>query len=354
MRYSAAIAHIRQLCCLGLGGQVIMPALLQALHSVIPSAANVFMWTDESGEVTNVCFEDPTPPEMVALYLAELFDKRVDEVTSESTRALRGVVNFEPAIGEAFYRSDLYNLVYRPSDRYAALRAIIRENGRPLGALVLCRGSHDPPFTEREEKNLSNLTGYLAHGLKSSRDIRGPFADGGESGLIVLDSQNKLAYGSANGRRLLLLAAHPLIPPGSIGPRDDTVLTPAIAQLCENLRSVFTGRDAPVPRWSHQNPWGQFVFRAYPLQPGQESANQLMGITVEHQEPLPLRMMRSMQAFALSPKQKEICLLLSYGYSHGTIGKRLNISQHTVSDHVQKIYAKLGVNNRETLLSKLY
>lgn len=356
MKYSAAIAHIRQLCSLGLGGQVIMPAVLQALHWIVPSHSNVFTWTDESGEMTNVCFEELVTPEIVALCLAALYDKPEGAVRadlSDGARASGGGANPESGIGK-FYPSALCDSKYRLSERHVALRAIVRENGCSVGALLLCREPGDPPFTQREERILSTVIGYLARGLKSNRDIRGPFAEGGESGLIVLDAQNKLAYASASGRHLLFLAAHPLVAPDSIIPSDDTVLTPAVIQLCENLRDVFSGRGAPVASWCHQNPWGRFVFRAYPLQPGEKSANPLTGITIERQEPLPLKMMRTMQALPLSPKQKEICLLLSYGYSHATISRRLNISQHTVIDHVQKIYAKLEVNTRETLLSKLH
>jgi DNA-binding CsgD family transcriptional regulator len=348
MKYNAAIAHIRQLCSLGLGGQVIMPALLQALHWIVPSHSNVFTWTDEGGAMTNVCFEELVTPEIVALCLAALYNREQDEIRSESSEGARAsdeAGNSEPGT--------LCDSIYSAGKRHVALRAMVRANGCSLGALMLCRERGDPPFTQREEKLLSTVTGYLARGLKNNRDIRGPFADGGESGLIVLDADNKLAYGSPSGRHLLFLAAHPLIAPGSIIPPDDTILTPAVTQLCESLRNVFSGGDAAVASWCHQNPWGRFVFRAYPLQ-GEKSATVLTGITVERQEPLPLRMMRTMQALPLSPKQKEICLLLSYGYSHATISKRLNISQHTVTDHVHKIYAKLEVNTRETLLRKLH
>jgi hypothetical protein len=39
---TAAIASIRALCSLGLTGELLIPALLEALHQVIPSARNLF------------------------------------------------------------------------------------------------------------------------------------------------------------------------------------------------------------------------------------------------------------------------------------------------------------------------
>ena len=47
---AAALTHIRQLCCLGLGGEIIMPALIQAMHDYIPSYQSIFFWTGEDGE----------------------------------------------------------------------------------------------------------------------------------------------------------------------------------------------------------------------------------------------------------------------------------------------------------------
>jgi len=42
MKHSKAQAYIRQLCCLGLGKEVLIPELLRAIHTVVPSESNVF------------------------------------------------------------------------------------------------------------------------------------------------------------------------------------------------------------------------------------------------------------------------------------------------------------------------
>jgi hypothetical protein len=39
-----AIARSRRLCCLGLGGQKAVPALLGKLHALIPSSNHYFIW----------------------------------------------------------------------------------------------------------------------------------------------------------------------------------------------------------------------------------------------------------------------------------------------------------------------
>jgi pimeloyl-ACP methyl ester carboxylesterase/DNA-binding CsgD family transcriptional regulator len=49
---------------------------------------------------------------------------------------------------------------------------------------------------------------------------------------------------------------------------------------------------------------------------------------------------------ALSPREREILLLLSRGYTNAQIGGELFISEKTVRNHVTKIFGKLGVRTR--------
>lgn len=60
------------------------------------------------------------------------------------------------------------------------------------------------------------------------------------------------------------------------------------------------------------------------------------------------RMMRRMRdpMPALSPREVEILQLLAEGAGNREIGKRLFITEATVKTHLQRIYAKLGVESR--------
>ena len=51
-------------------------------------------------------------------------------------------------------------------------------------------------------------------------------------------------------------------------------------------------------------------------------------------------------AFGLSPREREVLLLLSAGRTNREIGERLFISQKTVGVHVGNILAKLAVSGR--------
>jgi DNA-binding NarL/FixJ family response regulator len=51
-------------------------------------------------------------------------------------------------------------------------------------------------------------------------------------------------------------------------------------------------------------------------------------------------------AEALTPREHEVLVLLVLGIDNAEIARRLQISQHTVKNHVSSILEKLGVENR--------
>jgi DNA-binding CsgD family transcriptional regulator len=52
------------------------------------------------------------------------------------------------------------------------------------------------------------------------------------------------------------------------------------------------------------------------------------------------------ESMAVSPRQREIMLLLSTGLSDKEIAARLQVSPHTVRTHLQRLYAQHGLRNR--------
>jgi DNA-binding CsgD family transcriptional regulator len=55
----------------------------------------------------------------------------------------------------------------------------------------------------------------------------------------------------------------------------------------------------------------------------------------------------------LSPRQKEVYLLLAFGNNQIAIAERLNVSQHTIYDYIKETYSRLAVHTRDQLLDKL-
>jgi hypothetical protein len=43
-----SLSRIQRLCCLGLGGQLLMPELMREVRRLIPSDGNMFFWARPS------------------------------------------------------------------------------------------------------------------------------------------------------------------------------------------------------------------------------------------------------------------------------------------------------------------
>jgi hypothetical protein len=67
-------ARIRQLCCLGLPGELLITSLLPALRELVPSDSAGFFWVDSRGDMTNLYAERLLPAEVMSLYFERFYD----------------------------------------------------------------------------------------------------------------------------------------------------------------------------------------------------------------------------------------------------------------------------------------
>ena len=52
---------------------------------------------------------------------------------------------------------------------------------------------------------------------------------------------------------------------------------------------------------------------------------------------------------SLTPREREVMILVADGLSNKEVGRRLNLSDGTVKIHLHNIYQKVGVGNRTAL-----
>jgi DNA-binding NarL/FixJ family response regulator len=56
---------------------------------------------------------------------------------------------------------------------------------------------------------------------------------------------------------------------------------------------------------------------------------------------------------ALTPREKELALLITHGLTNRQIAQELVLSQHTVDKHVKNILKKLDLHSRERVADRL-
>lgn len=360
--------RIRQLCCLGLPSEQIMPALLGELHALVPAYANNFWWTDAVGNCANVYQEnfDETAA-VLPVFFSEFYNNdRMSEVLRNVPASVlhdRGVKTLDQLLNpsvdrRAFYRHDYYQLIHKPSGYHNMLSLVVREGARPLGMVAVHRDAKAPEFSEREQRRLAGLEAFIAHAVSTAapREVQLASVADEHGGMIVVDRQARIQFASPHARRLLYLATHPRPPTNQAAALTMAKHLPAaVIRMCRNLTAVFEAQteEVPPPVHHHRNPWGGFVFKAYWLDNGDPRAS-LIGITIEHHVPLAVKLVRRMAHLpALSPRQMQVCLLLVAGHSHAEIARRMDMSTNTATTHCRRLYDRLDVHNRAELMEKL-
>ena len=352
----SAFAQFRQLCCLGLGGPVVMPSLLAATHQLLPCESNAFFWADEQGALAGF-LPEYTVPEVVDSVLGDfegLIEGTLPMSFGATMRRGRPVGNLLHLFDERFYRGPVYNLIYRPYDLYHAIDVVVREHegGMGSGALVVGRSRRQPEFSANERSWLQSLVPYLAHALHPRDETAmTDFVDSGECGLVLLTRSAKVVYASARAREILNIAA--ARGGARDGSRGSALRSKALQVVYDRLVCVFQERHAAPPVLEQCTPAGRFVYRAHWLDPEQTGESALVGVTVQHQEPLSLVMLRKMHAIGLSTKQKEVALLLAQDRSFEAIAAALHISVTTAKDYAQRLYRKVNVHSKDELMRAL-
>ena len=357
-----AEGRFKQLCSLGLGGEAVIPALLGELHRLVPSDDNEFHFANEAGN-DSAHFYNENANFPTSLYTEMFYGSRDREIKglaySEVSATQIGVHDAEAALGPDYdavlLRSDLHNLICRRLGHAPNfLRLFIREGKqrKTLGCVVLWPSIGARLWTTEEKRRLARLEPFFAYALTARAGSDEQLTDSGRSGIIITNPTGEPVHLSTEGRRLLFLASHPRVAPGVAVSRVLSLPAPVV-RICRNLSRASSGdADVSAPVYHHRNVWGGFRFRAEWLD-GNDPASGLIAITVTHQEPLPITLMRNVERLPLTRRQAEVCVLMATGNSHETIAERLGISKHTANEHGRWIYQKLDVHGRAELVGKL-
>lgn len=356
MKQAAAVASIRSLCSLALPGEQLIPALLEALHRVIPSARNLFDWTDRDGNLIRYYFEGPIDAEVARHYFEEFHNKREAEAMPAFRQAVTGRAVIRSALeldNPAFFRSALYNEIWRPQQLHTRIEAIVRGvQDTPLGSLVIYREAGDPAFTREDEALLANLVPYIARGLEGETRLPQSFTERRERRAVLsLSDTGELLHLSRDAHKLLLLA-HGGITPESASQSPDPTRFPTLGVLVDQIRRNDGASNRQVA-FTIDNAWGRFVFEAEPLLAASVQGGPAIHVTIAHHEPAPITWHRALDASGLTIAQKEVCTLLKAGYSQPEIAALLTVAPSTVADHVKKIYARLDVHSVQALCARL-
>lgn len=356
MRPADLRIHIRQLCCLGMGGEQLMPVLLKAVRMLVGADSAAFFWVDASGEMTSLFAERLLPAPVRELYFERFYDSgetSFKRAFAERTRQPESVLAVSASRDAE--QSDYYNEVMRHLDAHHVLYGIVREQGRAIGQLSLYRPKSARTFGPAERAELASIMHYVSHGVcnRARGEAEPAFIDSGDDAVFVVGEDGDLRQLPAPAEKLLALATH-----GRIGPGDRVAdvareAQPTLRQLVERLREAIAGADVGPPCATVDNAWGRFVLRAYALCDDPAASDATFAVRIQRQEPMLLKFVDALACFSLSPQQREIAAGLARGASNQEIAKALGVSGNTVAYHIKQLFVRLDTHDRQAMVGKV-
>lgn len=389
-RRPRALADIQALCSMQLHPHVLIPAVLEALHALVPSYRNLFDWTDEQGQLLHYFVEGPIDAPIAQLYFDEFHNRREAEAMPRFDTLVRhphGVRSARELDHAQFFRSALYNEIWRPQGFHTRLEGVVRGPcGRLMGSLVLYRAAGEPHYTMQDEKHLAAVLPALAEGLLAATasaagpERHVPAAEAAETVLMTL--QGHVCHASAGAHRLLLMAdggaaRHSLSKPlqGLAGRLLSLLLERLRDRSCHHWQAQAQGAEggvaaaalAPPVSVTHETPAGQWRASGTLLQPlygshappatqgpllaAPRSPEPLVQVTLQRLEPHRLAVERALRTLPLTTGQAAVCRHLLQGQTQNQISQALGVAPATVVDHVRKLYRTLDLRSTAELRS---
>jgi DNA-binding CsgD family transcriptional regulator len=349
--------HIRQLCCLGLPSEQLMPALLKAVRQFVDADSAGFFWVDARGDMTSLYAERLLPAPVRKLYFERYYDSGASSFKRAFTERVQGQAPvIAVSISAAVERSPYYNDVFRLLDAHHVLYGIVREQGEAIGQLSLYRPKSAPAFSAAQRADLSSVMPYVAHGV-SHRSPRGTdraeFVDTEDDAVFLIGVDGGIRQLSAKSERLLALATLGKIGPDQMLSGIEETARPALRRLAERLGAVLSGAEGGPPSLIVHNAWGRFLLRAYSISDAPLKGDTHIAIRIKRQETMLLKFVEALSGLELSPQQREAAVGLAKGLSNRELADAMGVSINTVAYHLKQLFQRLDTHDRQQMVTKV-
>ena len=258
---------------------------------------------------------------------------------TDLARGRQAVATLDGATQGDRQRSPRYRGVLAPDGLAHELRAVFRDGHGAWAAMVLMRGDGAPDFSAAEQALVAGLAEPVTRALRRVL-LMGEIAAQASAqapAMLLLDGGAQLTLRHASATAAHWLAQ---IDDGSAGE-----LPYALLSLAQRARS--TGGGAMTRLRARSGRW----LTAHAEALGDEGTE--VSVIVQPSRPHEIAQVLS-GAYGLTPREAEVARLVAAGCSNPEIAGMLFVSRHTVEDHLKKLYAKLGVNSRSGLVSRLF
>ncbi len=333
-------------------GTEIFAAAARRLRRVVPYDAAAWIGTDPA----TVLPTSPLRAENIGQEHCDAYWQR--EYGAHDVLTFRDVARSAAAVGTLRQatvgnpgRSVRFREFMRPLGYADNLRAAFRLGTGTWGVVDLFRLDGRPPFDERDLRHVAGLGPEVALSLAGLAVATGQGAASGTAdvpGTALFDADDRVVFADAQAEHWFAELGGSPWSPLSISLR-----TGAVASVVARARAVAAEREsgpAVVRVRGESGRW--FSIHASVLQDGRGQAGPVSVVfepaTATQIVPI------IVEAYALTPREREVTECVARGHTTAEIATRLRLSAHTVRDHLKAIFTKVDVSSRGELVAKLF
>jgi DNA-binding CsgD family transcriptional regulator len=349
--------RIEQLARLGLPGQIFIPAVMQELHHHVPSISNTFCWQNTDGNLNNI-YDEMSNTQVIKHFMHAMESTEPDKYSHTINWFSfldKSATSFEysnacPYIAE-FYKTVLLPLGYFNSCSVP----VTSTTATRLGVLILHRKHGELEFTKKERDFCEHIARIIAYGLTQPVLEHQYIADGWVQGLLITDYDGKLEHCCSMGEKLLVLASVSQFDTTSTNTIHDLTIFEDLDTLIKQLQSssTSTSRNHNNPTLTVNNAWGKFILHGFFIENKMGLLSQKLGFKIHWQEPFVLKLFHRIKNLKLTPRQETVGLLYAKGDAHQLIADKLNLSIHTVKEHIKNLSDRLQITSRGDLIERI-
>jgi DNA-binding CsgD family transcriptional regulator len=341
------LALIRNLCGLGLPPQTLAPSLLPVLRRLIPSHSAAVFWVDDRLEMTGLYAERLLPPEAMARYYEKHYKSAISGFPAAlGARLAAGDPVSIHKVTETERASEYFRDILSKLDAYQILYGVLRSASLPVGQISFYRSEHDPAFSRADQSMLRGLLRYLSVGLRPQQPSAQPVAQAQviEEWLGIVALDGTVVSASADWSRLVRLLATKIVSPRRAR-EEERLVAEFVREVCGRFVKA-DGSTTDLVDLEYETAWGRFRVRAYRLPRTALHRDDHVGFLIGRFEPRALALARGAGATRLSPRQRQVALLLAEGKSNHEIAQSLALTFNTASYHVKQVFARLQIHDR--------
>ena len=283
---------------------------------------------------------------------ANLFGDLAVQPTPAAT--LRASTNDRPL------RSARYRDFLQPQGYDDELRAVFRTGDRTWGVAALLREQGRDPFTDADVALFAAISGIVGNAFRTQAAITvSPSLLADAPGLLVFDGDGMIVSANAAAARWLgeIYGAHDdndWVGMLSDPTAPDLEAAVPIIPLLARARAVAAGYAEGQSRLRLRDRSGRWVvLHASALEHTGGTRDAHVAVVVEPAKSADIAPI-IIEAYALTPRERDVVRLIARGASTPEIASSLFLSAHTVRDYIKSVFEKIGVSSRAELVAKLF